>query len=105
MITLDSLRLCMEGAIPSMIATVDEHGVPNLAYLSQVQYVDQRHVALSFQFFNTTRRNILVNPRATRPENRRFPLSVMAIGATIPAGEDWEIVDGNRPDLDVHDPP
>ena len=44
---------------------------------------------------------ILVNPRATRPENRRFPLSVMAIGASIPPGEDWEIVDGNRPDLDV----
>src|SRR5271168_3991079 len=44
---------------------------------------------------------ILVNPRATRPGNRRFPLSVMAIGAAIPAGEDWEIVDGNRPDIDA----
>lgn len=63
--SVDSLRSCMEGAIPSMIATVDENGVPNLAYLSQVQYVDQRHVALTFQFFNTTRRNILVNPNAT----------------------------------------
>ena len=44
---------------------------------------------------------ILVNPRATRPPNRRFPLSVMAIGAAIPEGESWEIVDGNRPDIDV----
>src|ERR1700749_3556187 len=44
---------------------------------------------------------ILVNPRATRPSNRRFPLSVMAIGAAIPEGEDWEIVDGNLPNLDV----
>lgn len=44
---------------------------------------------------------ILVNPRATRPSNRRFPLSVMAIGAAIPSGETWEIVDGNMPDLDV----
>jgi anaerobic magnesium-protoporphyrin IX monomethyl ester cyclase len=44
---------------------------------------------------------ILVNPRATRPPNRRFPLSVMAIGAAIPKGESWEIVDGNRPDIDV----
>ena len=43
---------------------------------------------------------ILVNPRATRPANRRFPLSVMAIGAAIP-NEDWEIVDGNMPNLDV----
>jgi len=43
---------------------------------------------------------LLVNPRATRPANRRFPLSVMAIGAAIPASENWEIVDGNRPDID-----
>ncbi|HEX4177735.1 MAG TPA: hypothetical protein VHY57_04830, partial [Rhizomicrobium sp.] len=43
---------------------------------------------------------ILVNPRATRPQNRRFPLSVMMIGAAIPGGEGWEIVDGNRPDVD-----
>ena len=40
---------------------------------------------------------ILVNPRATRPSNRRFPLSIMAIGAALPSGEDWEIVDGNLP--------
>jgi hypothetical protein len=44
---------------------------------------------------------ILVNPRATRPPNRRFPLSVMAIGAALPDDASWEIVDGNRPDVDV----
>jgi anaerobic magnesium-protoporphyrin IX monomethyl ester cyclase len=44
---------------------------------------------------------ILVNPRATRPSNRRFPLSIMAVGAAIPEGEDWEIVDGNLPGMDV----
>jgi len=44
---------------------------------------------------------ILVNPRATRPANRRFPLSLMAIGAALPPREDWEIVDGNRPSVDV----
>ena len=43
---------------------------------------------------------ILVNPRATRPTNRRFPLSVMAIGAIIPDHEDWEIVDGNLPGME-----
>jgi pyruvate-formate lyase-activating enzyme len=43
---------------------------------------------------------LLVNPRATRPSNRRFPLSVMAIGAALPPDVSWEIVDGNRPDLD-----
>jgi hypothetical protein len=44
---------------------------------------------------------ILVNPRSTRPDNRRFPLSIMAIGAAIPDGEGWEIVDGNRPGIDA----
>jgi hypothetical protein len=44
---------------------------------------------------------LLVNPRATRPANRRFPLSVMAIGAALPEGTDWRIIDGNLPDVDV----
>lgn len=44
---------------------------------------------------------ILVNPRATRPSNRRFPLSVMAVGAALPADISWEIVDGNLPGIDV----
>ncbi len=44
---------------------------------------------------------LLVNPRATRPPNRRFPLSVMAVGAALPEGTSWDIVDGNRPGVDV----
>lgn len=44
---------------------------------------------------------IFVNPRATRPGNRRFPLSVMAIGAALDGRESWQIVDGNMPDIDV----
>src|SRR5687768_2152057 len=43
---------------------------------------------------------ILVNPRATRPQNRRFPLSLMALGGSLPADVSWTIVDGNRPGLD-----
>jgi hypothetical protein len=43
---------------------------------------------------------ILVNPRATRPGNRRFPLSVMAIGAALGPETPWTIVDGNRPGSD-----
>src|SRR5690606_17017532 len=46
---------------------------------------------------------LLVNPRATRPKNRRFPLSVMAIGAALPDGVTWEIIDGNRPGGDPYD--
>ncbi len=43
---------------------------------------------------------VFVNPRATRPANRRFPLSIMAIGAALPDEISWEIVDGNLPDID-----
>ncbi len=44
---------------------------------------------------------LFANPRATRPKNRRFPLSVMQVGAALPPGIDWAIVDGNRPDVDL----
>ncbi|RPH45804.1 MAG: GAF domain-containing protein [Burkholderiales bacterium] len=45
-----------------MMATCAPDGTPNLTYLSQLQYVDPAHVALSFQFFNKTRANVLANP-------------------------------------------
>ncbi len=63
-LTLDAIRGCLEGVIPAVIATSAPGGEPNVAYLSQVHYVDGGHVALSFQFFSKTRENILANPRA-----------------------------------------
>lgn len=41
---------------------------------------------------------ILFNPRATRPRNRRFPLSIMALAAVLEGKEEYEIVDGNLDD-------
>ncbi|NJD25819.1 MAG: GAF domain-containing protein [Betaproteobacteria bacterium] len=56
---LDTIRECLEGVIPGQIATCDSEGIPNLAFLSQVQFIDNLHVALSYQFFNRTRQNVL----------------------------------------------
>lgn len=63
--TLEDIRCCFEGMIPAVVSTCSADGVPNVAYISQVFYADERHVALSFQFFNKTRQNILANPYAT----------------------------------------
>lgn len=63
-IALGTIRDALDGAVPGVIATCSAEGVPNIAFLSQVFFVDERHVALSYQFFNQTRRNILANPQA-----------------------------------------
>ena len=58
---LENIRECLDGSIPGHIATCDTDGMPNLTYLSQVQFIDNAHVALSYQFFNRTRQNILAD--------------------------------------------
>jgi adenylate cyclase len=65
LVPLDNARACLEGVIPAVIATCSADGMPNATYVSQMQYIDPGHVALTFQFFNKTRQNILANPQAT----------------------------------------
>jgi hypothetical protein len=61
---LESLATCFQGLLPAQLFTCSKDGIPNAAYLSHVDYVDASHVALSFQFFNKSRRNIAENPHA-----------------------------------------
>jgi len=64
-LTVDSIRACLEGVVPSVMATCDAQGEPNVSLISQVHYVDGERVALSYQFFNKTRRNILATRAAS----------------------------------------
>lgn len=62
-VTLKSVRRMFEGVIPAVMCSVSAEGMPHLCFLSQVEYVDEGHVALSFQFFNRSRENILATRR------------------------------------------
>jgi hypothetical protein len=56
---------CFQGVTPSIIATCDAEGIPNTTYLSQIFLLEDDRVALSCQFFNKTKKNVLANPFAT----------------------------------------
>jgi adenylate cyclase len=64
LLTLRQVRRMLEGVIPPALCSVSPDGVPHVAYLSQAEYVDDEHIALSFQFFNRSRRNVLATRRA-----------------------------------------
>lgn len=65
MLRLSDLETCFEGVVPAIIATLSADGVPNISYLSHIAWVDDRHVALSNQFFGKTASNLRAVPKAT----------------------------------------
>ncbi len=68
----NEIKPAMQGILPSHVTTCSLDGAPNVSVVSQVYYVDPDHVALSYQFFSKTIKNIKENPRAlawvTNPE-------------------------------------
>lgn len=82
MLTAD-VRSGMEGIFPSILVTESVEGIPNISLLSQVWYVDDCHIALSFQFFNKTKINLAYNPtalvRVTSPDFNIWDLRVRFI--------------------------
>ena len=67
------IQNALQGIVPSVMATSSLDGVPNLTYISQAHFVDNEHLAISWQFFNKTWRNIQENPNfsvvVTAPQN------------------------------------
>jgi hypothetical protein len=58
------IRTALDNGMPALVATCSADGTPNATIISKVYSVDETHVALSFQFFNKTIRNVRENPRA-----------------------------------------
>ena len=63
-LSLIGVRRMMEGVIPPVLCTASTDRVPNVSYLSLCEYVDPLHIALSYQFFNRSRENVLATRRA-----------------------------------------
>jgi adenylate cyclase len=63
-VPLIAIRRMFEGVIPAAMCTVGEEGMPHICFVSQVEYLDDQHVALSYQFLNRSRRNVLATRRA-----------------------------------------
>jgi adenylate cyclase len=63
-LTLFGVRRMMEGVIPPTMCTASPDRMPNVSYLSLAEYVDPLHIALSYQFFNRSRENVLATKRA-----------------------------------------
>ncbi|MFO1329570.1 MAG: GAF domain-containing protein [Rubrivivax sp.] len=63
-VPLKSVRRMLEGLMPPSMTTVTPDGMPHVNHVSHAEYVDEHHVALTWQFQNASRANILATRRA-----------------------------------------
>jgi adenylate cyclase len=64
-LTLRRIRRMLEGVVPPAMCTASPEGVPHANYLSHAEFIDDEHIALSFQFFNQSRQNVMRTRRAS----------------------------------------
>lgn len=57
------IQEALQGIFPSTLTTVSKEKVPNVNYISQAHFVDENHLAISWQFFNKTIKNLNENPK------------------------------------------
>jgi hypothetical protein len=65
----DDLKAALSNGIPAEVITCSSDGIPNATVISQVYFVDDHRVALSYQFFNKTVQNVRTNPRVCAAVN------------------------------------
>lgn len=63
-VPLKQARRMLEGLMPPSMTTVTPDGMPHVNHVSHAEYVDEQHVALTWQFQNTSRANVLATRRA-----------------------------------------
>lgn len=63
-VSLKSVRRMLEGLMPPSMTTETPDGMPHVNHVSHAEYVDENHVALTWQFQNASRANILATRRA-----------------------------------------
>ena len=63
-VPLKNVRRMLEGLMPPSMTTVTPDGMPHVNHVSHAEYVDENHVALTWQFQNASRANILATRRA-----------------------------------------
>ena len=59
----DQAQSSLQGFYPAWLSTCSKDGVPNVTVVSQVYCIADDELALSWQFFSKTARNIAENPK------------------------------------------